>query len=257
MTDAAALAQLRASLAGAGGYLRNILHEPNVTCATCATPVGESYTGESYTKCYRCYQDGYHSGSADLVGSMIYAIDGTQSGRLMYGYKSAAPGPSHRQIVSSLVVLGIREHKTCANKLLGVPATSWATIPSLRKIGSEHPFRKILTDEIAPGAEITVQANPPIVSPREIVPSNYQIASPVTIGSHVMVIDDTWTSGGHAHSVSAALKAAGAGKVSILTVARWLVKGDDGSPQRKILFERIAPRPYDPAGCPWTGGTCP
>ena len=34
---------------------------------------------------------------------MIYAIDGGQSGCLMYRYKSATPGPSHRAIVSSLL----------------------------------------------------------------------------------------------------------------------------------------------------------
>lgn len=250
MTDATALEQLRISLTSEGGYLRNILHIPGVTCEVCAGPIASSYT-----KCYRCNQDQYHPGSADLVGSMIYGVDGRQSGRIMYGYKSAAPGPSHRQTVSSLVVLGVREHKECANKLTGTDATSWATIPSLRRVGSAHPFRAILTDEIAPGAEIEIAANPPIERPRDVVPTNYLVNSPVVDGSHVMIIDDTWTTGGHAQSVSAALKAAGVGVVSILTVARWIdpVRADT----KEFVAKYLDSREYDPAGCPWTGSVCP
>lgn len=173
----------------------------------------------------------------------------------MYGYKSAAPGPSHRQTFGSLVVLGVREHKKCANKLTQTDAVSWATIPSLRKIGSAHPVRKILTDEIAPGAEIEIAANPPIERPRDVVPNNYLVQSPVVEGSHVMIIDDTWTSGSHAQSVSAAPKAAGAGVVSILTVARWI--DPTRAETRQFVDEHLVSRPYDPAGCPWTGAACP
>lgn len=250
MTQAEAFAELRAYLSGCGGYLRNTLHAAGVTCDVCAGPIQSQYA-----RCYRCAMSRSTLGVADLVGSMIYAFDGAQSGRLMYGYKSAYPGPSHKRTVSALVVLGVREHKECANRLVGVDATNWATIPSLRKIGSAHPFRAILTAEISPGSEIEVVANPPISDPRDIDPTNYLVVTPVPPGAHVMVIDDTWTSGGHAQSVSAALKAAGAGKVSILTVARWV---DPSAPWvRQWVDDHMVLRPYNPAGCPWTGGACP
>jgi phosphoribosylpyrophosphate synthetase len=38
----------------------------------------------------------------------------------------------------------------------------------------------------------------------------------------VLVVDDTWTTGAHAQSASAALKAAGARYVGIVAIGRWL-----------------------------------
>ena len=188
---------------------------------------------------------------------MIYAFDGQQSGRLMYGYKAAYPRPSHMQTVTSLAVLGIREHRRCVDRLVGVRATRWATVPSLRKIGTEHAFRIILTGKIKAGSEIEVAAaaRENIHSPREVTPTNYVLRTEVPKGAHVMVIDDTWVGGGHAQSVAAALKSAGAGKVSILAVARWVDLTDEVS--KRVHRQHIRDRVYDPNLCPWTGGECP
>jgi hypothetical protein len=41
----------------------------------------------------------------------------------MYGYKSAAPGPSHVPTVSSLIGLGLWGHIPCAGVLVGLTAT--------------------------------------------------------------------------------------------------------------------------------------
>lgn len=40
-------------------------------------------------------------------------------------------------------------------------------------------------------------------------------------GARVLVIDDTWTTGAHAQSASAALKAAGAPTVAVVAIGRW------------------------------------
>jgi hypothetical protein len=102
--NAAALAQIRQSLVDtAGNYLKNTRRIPNVTCAKCT-----GYRA-GYHSCYKCEFE--HASAADLIGSMIYAGDagdGLQSGRLMYGYKSAKPGPSHRPTMTSLLALLLR-----------------------------------------------------------------------------------------------------------------------------------------------------
>jgi hypothetical protein len=51
-----------------------------------------------------------------------------------------------------------------------------------------------------------------------------------------------------------ALRTAGAQRVSVLVVARWLNPdfGDTGD----FIGEHLR-RDYDPGICPWTGGTCP
>lgn len=246
----AALAELRQSLVTSGGnYLRNTLHISGVTCEMCARPVA------GYQRCYKCA--GY---AADLVGAMIYGVDGQQSGRLMYGYKSTTPGPSHRQIVKSLAALGIRGHLACMDKLAGLEASRWATVPSLRQIGKPHPFRDILTSIFSTDEEIAVSASALAASKsaqerRDVNPALYSLDAAVPSGAHVMLVDDTWTSGGHAQSVAVALKQAGAGRVSILTMARWLDMSDELT--KKFYRDQIKDRLYDPMLCPWTGGTCP
>jgi hypoxanthine phosphoribosyltransferase len=47
-------------------------------------------------------------------------------------------------------------------------------------------------------------------------------ATTALTGSTVLIVDDTWTTGAHAQSASAALKAAGASGTAILTLGRWI-----------------------------------
>jgi hypothetical protein len=247
-----ALAQIRQNLVDTGSYLRNSRRISNLTCANC--------TGfrAGYHTCYKCEFE--HTGAADLVGSMIYAGDGLQSGRLMYGYKSAAPGPSHRQTMTSLLALGLVGHIDCATTLVGKPTSHWATVPSLRNIGSEHPLRGILLDILPDEFEIEVAASQEAVGKttqdrRQFNPALYTLQTAVPDGVHVIVIDDTYTSGAHAQSVAKLVKNAGAAKVSILTVARWIEM--EKPPVKQFFLDRIANEPYDPMICPWTGSGCP
>lgn len=255
MKNTAALAQVQRSLTdSAGGYLRNTVHIPGQTCSMCRG----TQMRDGYHTCYPC--DRSYGGCADLVGSMIYGVDGFQSGRLMFGYKSTAPGPSHRQTLRSLVALALRGHVDCASALVGVRATCWATVPSLKHISAAHPFREILLSILSTKHEIEVVASKAAANKtpperRELDPTLYELRTAVAKGMHVMVIDDTWTKGGHAQSVALALKQAGAGKVSILAVARWLNMDDERT--KRVYREHIRDRPYDPAVCPWTADACP
>lgn len=236
-------------IANGSDYLKNILHQTGITCETCATPVN----GTQY--CNKCETYAARTDTADLVGSMIYELDGQQSGRLMYGYKTVRPGPSHEQTVTMLVALGIRAHKRCAERLVDMPTTRWATVPSLRRFQPLHPLRKLLSTFLLEDQQIDVAAGQKIRYPHAITPANFTLLTPVPPDSHVIVFDDTWMLGGHAQSVAAALKHAGAAKVSILTVARWIdLAADLTTPMHREL---ILSRDYDPELCPWTGGVCP
>ena len=223
----------------AGNYLKNPVRISGVACAKCA---GHRLGYYQCNKCEFMYP-------ADLVGSMIYAGDGLQSGRLMYGYKSVAPGPSHVPTVRLLVSLGL----ACAAALVGVTTTHWATVPSLRNIGSEHRFRQILREVLPDEREIEVAAsqlaaNKTVQERRQFNPAYYDLQTSVPKDVHVMVIDDTYTSGGHAQSVVMALKQAGAGKVSILTVARWLEM--DKEPVKQFYRDNVHGTEYNPMICP-------
>ncbi|MFE9536481.1 hypothetical protein [Streptomyces sp. NPDC006691] len=58
---------------------------------------------------------------------------------------------------------------------------------------------------------------------RLLNPRHFTVADPGGVaGRHVCVLEDTWVRGGHAQSAAAALAAAGAADVTVLTIARRL-----------------------------------
>ena len=256
MTYQAALAQIKSSLVdNAGGYLRNTVHIPGETCGKCRGTM----MADGYPTCYPCAFS-HGPGCADLLGSIVYGVDGLQSGKLMLGYKNATRSPVLLQRVSSLVALAVRGHSGCAGALAGARVTRWATVPSLRHPDSPHPLRAILSAMLPRHGEIEVAAAPAAAGKsdrerRTLNPGFYTLRTDVPAGAHVLVIDDTWASGAHAQSVAVALKQAGAARVSVLVVARWLDCADERT--KRVYNQHIKPRAYDPEICPWTGADCP
>jgi hypothetical protein len=87
--------------------------------------------------------------------------------------------------------------------------------------------------------------------PRDINPEHLSTNARLPWNSHVLLMDDTWTSGGHAQSAVLALRKAYAAYISVLVVARW-VKEDFGDNAK--FLRSLSYRDYDPDICPWTGG---
>ena len=61
----------------AGGYLRNVIRQPRITCRVCAAPV------DGFDRCWRCAQARHIAGVADMVAPLTYAIAGTPSAALV------------------------------------------------------------------------------------------------------------------------------------------------------------------------------
>jgi len=242
------MAGLRAALvARAGGYLRNTVRRERVTCAVCTTPV------DGYERCYQCNRNRAYDGLADSAAFLTYAVARQQSGYVMRGYKARPPVDEHRVIVALLIVLALSMHASCPGTLAGAPVTHWATVPSLPARPGEHPLRGIVSSS-APGLEVSLVAAARAPHPRDVNPEHFSTDARLPQGSHVLLIDDTWTGGGHAQSAVLALRTAGATHVSVLVVARWINEdfGDNAQFVRKL-----AGQDYDLGICPWTGGSCP
>ena len=150
-------------------------------------------------------------------------------------------------------MLGLTVHLDCPKRLAGTSVTCWAIVPSLPAKPGEHPLRTLIAPMMQmPEAALTAAST--AGNPRTVNPHHYTAATPIPHGGHVLLIDDTWTSGGHAQSAVLALRAAGAAQVSVLAIARWIDAGY-GDNQRFIRDELHLD--YDPSRCPWTGTDCP
>jgi phosphoribosylpyrophosphate synthetase len=90
--------------------------------------------------------------------------------------------------------------------------------------------------------------------PRAVNLRHFSCDLSLPAGSHVLLIDDTWATGGHAHSAALALRKVGARTVSLLVVARWLKEDYGGN---RSFIADLARRDFNPQTCPWTGNECP
>lgn len=252
------LASIGESLsATAGGYLRNTIRKPGVTCRVCASPVTE------YPTCWACSRH-LDSGEtlADRVATMVYATEGGRSTYAdqtyvaMYGYKGANPQLPHVQLVRSLVALGIGGHLICAHRMSGLPTLRWSSVPGTGHQRSEHPLHQIVAPMFSsPEFEVPLTMCTGATKGRALQPENFRVEGPVDGSTHVVLIDDSWVTGGSAQSAAIAVRRAGAGSVSILALARVLNPGF--GPTSAFLRSSWARQDFDYRICPWTNGQCP
>lgn len=240
-----------ALISSAGGYLRNTIREKQVTCSVCCAPV------EGYERCSSCNTHAQAGAAvADRVAPLVYAQKGAQTYRAMYGYKAPQPQGIHVDVVNSLLAMAVSGHMDCDLKLAPSQATlRWTTVPSSRSRTGEHPLHVLVNRLFVPGYELPVSRVEDAPKGKSVCPQNYEVPEALAPGTHVLVVDDSWVSGGSAQSVAAAVRAAGAESVSILAVARVL----DASwpPTAAFLQQGWLEEDYDPTICPWTGSTCP
>lgn len=203
------------------------------------------------------------SGGPDLIGMMTYAgyLDPiTQSGHVMRGYKNPAiPRGTHWQTVALLAALGLIGHVTCPGRLIGTPISAWATVPSLppKPHLTSHPLNELVRQLTRTGAhEAVLTANPVVTNPRAINVNHFAVANDRARGHHVLLIDDTWTGGGHVTSAALALRTGGATHVSVLVLARWLTIGWEATTPAWAKGRLTAPD-FQPTVCPWTQASCP
>lgn len=231
-----------------GGFLRNARWQPDLTCTLCA-----GVPGNNYPTCYNCETWQHRTDLADRLGFVSYAVQGAQSGTVMYGYKDVArPSEANRRVVTMMHHYAVARHWTCIHSSALGPATHWATVPSLGTRQGPHPLEQISSpflDKSLPS--VALSKAPGAVNMRDLRPQNF-VAS-VPHGAHVLLIEDTWVGGGRVQSAAAALKRDGAKSVTALVLARWL------EPSRGRTAELLASLrdvDFNPDRCPFTGSDC-
>ena len=235
-------------VAEAGGYLRNVVRETHVTCAVCGTPITPAFD-----VCRRCRLDRGEFGSslADLVVPLWYGIRGAQSGYLMHSYKDITAPVRHNQILLSVLLLAALDlHGECIERRLGKAVDAWSIVPSVRRDRSgEHPLHLVARRAGLARPEIELVAvGGTHAGQRATSPDRFALVAGSTArGRHVLLIEDTWTSGGNAQSAALTLRNAGAASVTIVALARWL--NPDEQPTGEFVSSRLT-EDYDPFACP-------
>lgn len=236
----------------AGGYLRNVVREPGVTCAVCTAPVN------GYQRCWACRQTQLVPGLADLVVPLTYAIQGTQSSTVFRHYKDdpvLAVRAQHARIINRLLYLGITLHEKCIEHVTGRPVTLRLAVPSLRGRAGVHPFLTTALRMRAVNDTPLLVPAPGARPDRNVCADQFAIEPSRNLrGHHILILDDTWTTGANAQSAALTVRRAGADVVSAVVVGRWLVPGYGVNAD--FIRARLS-HDYDPHRCPVTGGDCP
>lgn len=229
-----------------GGFLRNVRWMPGVTCSRCA---GIPSTG--YDRCRSCDSLALLLHKPDRLGFVTYAYLPHQSGNVMYRYKDPSPPVAATRVLTLALAYALTRHLGCAAASGYGPPDSWAVIPSLKRDGP-HPLAGLAAPWLRELRTVDLSKAPGATPTRDHRPQNFRVGSDVT-GRHVLLLDDTWASGGHAHSAAAALKQAGAARVTVLVLARWL--DPTWSHTRTFIANELA-GDFNPDICPFTGTAC-
>lgn len=123
-------------------------------------------------------------------------------------------------------------HETCIENHIGADEFPIVTAVPSTRAREDHPLPRILTGIVKPtsGRYVDLLRPNPDYPPgsRDARPDRYSVDRQLS-GEPVLLIDDQWTSGGHAQSAACALKIAGAGSVAVVALGRHF----DRRPERE------------------------
>ncbi len=194
---------------------------PNV-CAVCRTSVAGTFP-----RCYQCSQARQNLPvTADAVVPYALSVKHTQFAHELSAYKNSPSRQARAELQLRLAALlwrWARDHEACLATRLGLPTVfDLVTVVPSTSGRVDPPLPVMVGKTAAPLAAryadtlIYNSAAPPdrTADLAKFLPTRR------LHGESVLLIDDTWTQGGHVQSAAAALKVAGAGMVAIFVLGR-------------------------------------
>lgn len=202
----------------------------SIGCVFCRTCRGAAQDG--FARCYQCDLASSQVGGllADAVAPIGYAVRGGRLAGDLWRYKSdrpeaAAAGARLRE----MLVAFLRDHGGAVWRAAGMDAgpSAVAVVPSGQGRPGEHPLADMVRGCVGlPPVRLSIA--PAAVHVRGVT-VDWLLADGPVAGADVLVVDDTWVSGGSAQSAAATLKLAGARRVAIVVLGRHVNPDDPRS----------------------------
>lgn len=205
-------------------YLLPVLATTPGVCEVCRTSVAGDYP-----RCHKC-NDAAHvlDGTADAVVPIALATKGEQFAHELWAYKNSPNAGVRRRFQFRLAAVLWRwldRHERCVAAAAGASAAQFSlvtVVPASRVRDDVHPLARLVGELVAVTRERyrpVLVPTPGVAQERQHDCGRYGAASEV-VGQDVLVVDDTWTTGGHAQSAACALKAGGASSVAVVVLGR-------------------------------------
>jgi hypothetical protein len=207
-------------------------------CRTCRGPAPDGYA-----RCYQCDLARSQAGEllADAVVPLGYAIRGGALAEDLRRYKSGRPGAEESAArLREMLVTFMRDDGDSLWQAAEMTAgpSAVAVVPSGQGRPGAHPLLNIVRSCVRL-PELRLSIAPDVIHGRGVtlgwlrvdgvVRGVDGVVGGVVGGADVLVVDDTWVSGGSAQSAAAALKLAGARRVAVVVLGRHVNPADPRS----------------------------
>lgn len=190
------------------GYMGNVRHGRGL-CSTCGQAIEPRYT-----QCYRCHQATVGAAAvgsprlADQVAILAYGGGTLQSSQLLHGYKepiATTAGDDRRTVVLLLLRAAFHFHRLCLER--GDPFRYFSVVPST-KSRPDHPLGDLVRSWLTAAGlrEMSLRATDNAAG-RVVDLAKFD--APRIEGGHVLLIDDTWTTGSNVQSAAWSLRPPG------------------------------------------------
>ncbi len=190
-----------------------------------------------FARCYQCDLAHARCGGllADVVAPVAYAVKGGRLAGDLWRYKSGSAGATEASArLAAMLARFLREHGGQVWRAAGMAAGPGlaAVVPSGQGRPGPHPLLSIVASCVEVPVVPLSAALGAAARGRGLADSVavgwLTVTSPVA-GADVLLVDDTWVSGGSAQSAAAALKTAGARRVALVVLGRHVDPADPRS----------------------------
>lgn len=205
-------------------HLIAVLPPGRGVCGVCWTAVDPDFR-----LCFRCNADRneFRGRLADAVVPIALAVKREQLAHELWHYKYDVDESVRARLTTRLAAVLWRflgEHEEHIAEAIGVPGFDIvATVPGTRQRDEEHPLESIAGKIVGQ----TKSRFEPLLTLRQgaapahtLAADRYRATHALRGNSAVLLIDDTWTTGGNAQSAVLALREAGAARVAIVVMGR-------------------------------------